>query len=60
MTAMEGSTPGGQTPVHKKSGKQMVSRDDLMKAIQKLQLPAHQDSGQQAGTNTTQVWGANG
>ncbi len=59
MTAMEGANPGEQMPVHKKNSKQMVSRDDLMKAIQKMQLPDHKDYSQQVYP-PTQVWGSNG
>lgn len=56
---MEGANPGEQMPVHKKNSKQMVSRDDLMKAIQKMQLPDHKDYSQQVYP-PTQVWGSNG
>lgn len=61
MTAMEGVGPGTgtSTPVNKKSAKQMVSRDDLIKAIQKMQLPPHQGANQQVYP-PTQVIGANG
>lgn len=44
MTNANGPTPDmlQQRGLNKKSPKQVVSREDLMRAIQKMQLPGHQ------------------
>jgi len=58
------SAAGGPTPTstmmedHKGNRQQMVSRDDLLKAIQKMQLPQVQWNSPSSGL--PQVTGGNG
>jgi hypothetical protein len=63
MSGIQGPTPQPQKIIEKKGkAKQMVSRDDLIKAIQQMQLPEHKQESQQVypPSNITQVWGTNG
>lgn len=63
MTAMQGPTP--QVHKDKKTRQQMVSREDLLRAIQKMQLPqsstpADLQTPNHQQMNPSYVLGANG
>jgi hypothetical protein len=65
MSGVQGPTPEVVNQKLQKKGKaqQMVSRDDLIKAVQQMQLPGHQPQGQGGSQQVyppTQVWGTNG